>query len=113
MILLLSSAYQAKYKSSPKGKETQRRYRQSMARKLAKQREYVKDYEKILVRVNTQHAKSRGEIVSLPCAVCNEPKVHAHHDDYSKRLDIIWLCALHHRERHQFIDLFQEVKHRE
>lgn len=36
-----------------------------------------------------------------PCEVCGaEEKVHAHHDDYSKPLNVRWLCAAHHREWH-------------
>ena len=36
-----------------------------------------------------------------PCEVCGESKAQAHHDDYSKPLDVRWLCATHHTEWHQ------------
>lgn len=36
-----------------------------------------------------------------PCSVCGAPKTHAHHEDYSKPLDVVWLCPLHHRARHK------------
>ena len=36
-----------------------------------------------------------------PCEVCNcTEKIHAHHDDYAKPLNIRWLCAEHHRQWH-------------
>ncbi len=41
-----------------------------------------------------------GKIEKKPCEVCGEPRVHAHHDDYSKPLEIRWLCALHHHRHH-------------
>ena len=42
-----------------------------------------------------------GRLKSLPCEVCSIAKgVHAHHEDYSKPLDVVWLCAIHHSERH-------------
>lgn len=35
-----------------------------------------------------------------PCEVCGSEKVHAHHDDYLKPLNIRWLCAEHHKQWH-------------
>lgn len=33
-----------------------------------------------------------------PCLFCGAKKVHAHHRDYSRPLDVIWLCPkCHHR----------------
>lgn len=34
------------------------------------------------------------------CAVCGSLDSVAHHSDYSKPLDVAWLCGQHHRERH-------------
>lgn len=42
-----------------------------------------------------------GRIVRQPCEVCSEPKAQAHHDDYSKPLDVRWLCTKHHAEWHK------------
>lgn len=39
-----------------------------------------------------------GKITRKPCQVCGNPKSEAHHHDYSKPLDVIWLCFKHHRE---------------
>jgi hypothetical protein len=46
-------------------------------------------------------AKERGKIVPQPCEVCGEPKVHGHHPDYAKPLDVMWLCVTHHAEWHK------------
>lgn len=41
-----------------------------------------------------------GRLQKLPCAVCGSDNTHGHHDDYSKPLDVLWLCPKHHFERH-------------
>ena len=45
-------------------------------------------------------AIKRGVLVRHPCDVCGREDSHAHHDDYSKPLDVRWLCPPHHREVH-------------
>ena len=41
-----------------------------------------------------------GKIARQPCARCGSDRAVAHHDDYSKPLDVTWLCRTHHAERH-------------
>lgn len=41
-----------------------------------------------------------GAIVRQPCEVCGELKVYAHHCDYDRPLDVMWLCAHHHGAWH-------------
>ena|SRR3990167_5247089 len=41
-----------------------------------------------------------GKIKKENCKICNSEKSVAHHEDYSKHLEIIWLCRLHHRQLH-------------
>lgn len=45
-------------------------------------------------------AIKKGELVRQPCEVCGAAKTDAHHDDYSKPLDVRWLCRLHHFQHH-------------
>lgn len=45
-------------------------------------------------------AVRRGKIEKLPCEVCHDPKVEAHHDDYDKPLEVRWLCKKHHLALH-------------
>lgn len=47
----------------------------------------------------TYNAVKRGEIKRQPCWVCGD-KAEAHHPDYSRPLDVVWLCLVHHRQAH-------------
>lgn len=47
------------------------------------------------------YAIRKGEIIKKACSVCEAIKVDAHHDDYFKPLDVIWLCRKHHLEYHK------------
>ena len=50
-------------------------------------------------------AVQRAKLGKKPCAVCGSTKrIHWHHDDYSKPLDVIPLCPAHHKERHLLKD---------
>jgi len=48
-----------------------------------------------------------GKISRQPCAICSTTgRVHAHHKDYSKPLEVVWLCArCHHRIHNIFPEL--------
>jgi rubredoxin len=43
-----------------------------------------------------------GRISREPCLFCGVEKVHAHHRDYSKPLDVIWLCPKCHHRLHKY-----------
>ena len=64
-------------------------------------RERNKDKTKARNIVN--RAIRRGKIKRLPCVNCGEKKSQAHHENYSKPLDVIWLCAPCHHAIHRGI----------
>lgn len=45
------------------------------------------------------NAVRAGILTPQPCWVCGE-KAQAHHPDYSRPLDVVWLCIVHHRQAH-------------
>jgi len=78
------------------------------------QREYMKKtnykYFKKWVRENKKHfmlmhrahsavakALRVGKINKEPCVVCGNRKSQAHHEDYARKLEVIWLCSIHHK----------------
>jgi hypothetical protein len=56
------------------------------------QRHRLKDNAKCAV----YQAKKRGQLEQQPCEVCGSENSQAHHDDYTRRLDVRWLCPTHH-----------------
>jgi len=81
----------------------QRRFQQR-ARKAAairyQKRHRIENPDKYVARNAVRNAVRDGRITKQPCK-CGETKVQAHHHDYSKPLDVEWLCFRCHRnERH-------------
>jgi|SRR5271166_3635314 len=69
-------------------KEVKRRYRESHK-------------EEISAQAKVRRAIILGRLARCPCEVCGTTdSVQAHHDDYSKPLDVRWLCPSHHGEHH-------------
>lgn len=49
----------------------------------------------------TSYAIERGRLTPRVCEVCGTGRqIEAHHDDYSKPLDVRWLCKSHHKQHH-------------
>ena len=62
-------------------------------------RQRHKHPEKDRARDMVFKAVKRGEIEKLPCKFCGNPESQAHHHDYSKPLDVTWVCFKCHREK--------------
>ncbi len=59
----------------------------------------AKHPERYAARMAVGNAIRGGRLIRLPCRIqpC-ERKGQAHHRDYSRPLDVDWLCFKHHRE---------------
>ena len=71
-------------------------------RTVALKREWgLKNPEKRAAHRAVSNAMKCGRLTREPCEICGEPVTQAHHDDYSKPLDVRWLCRKHHAEHHK------------
>ena len=66
---------------------------------------YLKEYraaneDKYKAHMLVGSAVKTGRIAKLPCLICGSENTEAHHPDYSSPLDVIWLCAAHHKQAH-------------
>lgn len=63
--------------------------------------------EKTRAHKTVGNAVKSGKLEKLPCEECGDVKSEAHHDDYSKPLDVRWLCRKCHRKHHK--DMVNDV----
>jgi len=56
--------------------------------------------QKVLARQMVHNATRYGKLKKEPCVVCSNPKSQGHHEDYSKPLEVIWLCQTCHDHKH-------------
>lgn len=100
--LAYSNAYNSEHRDEIN--ERNRLYRKKNADKIAKYKKSVRaKYKKLTGNSYNilHHAINQGKIVPQPCIVCGKAPAEAHHCDYNKPLDVIWLCVEHHHEWHK------------
>jgi hypothetical protein len=56
--------------------------------------------KKRLARSSARRALKKGKLNRQPCNVCQNPVTQFHHEDYSKPLEVISLCAQCHVDHH-------------
>lgn len=56
--------------------------------------------DKILASNMINYLIRSGKLIRGKCERCGKPKAQAHHPDYKKVTEIIWLCPSHHKLEH-------------
>ncbi len=79
-------------------KRTSRLARKEQNRKYRKKRKF--NQEKYRAGNMLHSAIRDGRLIRQPCEVCGDIKSQGHHDDYSKPLEVRWLCFKHHQMQH-------------
>jgi len=54
-----------------------------------------------------KNALKNGTMQAQPCEICGDLNSETHHDDYTKPLDVRWLCKIDHKVWHRDHDLTQ------
>ncbi len=85
-----------------KAKRVLKEWRENNPDKVKEQRERYP--ERVRARNIVYNAIRSGKLTKQPCEKCGEAVAEAHHEDYSRPLDVNWLCKKHHVERQAEID---------
>jgi hypothetical protein len=56
--------------------------------------------QKEKARQAAKHARRKGLLCPEPCSLCGEVQSQMHHTDYSKPLEVVWLCRKCHIKQH-------------
>lgn len=95
----------AKFRKTKPGRyyEIQRKYDLANPEKrLIKSKRYqVKFPLKLKAQSLVNQAIRRGELIRQSCVCCGKENAEAHHSDYTKPLDVQWLCKKHHVAWHK------------
>lgn len=92
--------YQRAWYNSPAGQKYMKEWRaRNRKRRVAHARAWDKrNPDRVMVYNIVKSAVKRGILKKGPCAECGiRGKTEAHHEDYSKPLDVKWLCRRCHR----------------
>lgn len=57
--------------------------------------------DKYSARSAVTNAVRDGRLEKTPCVICGASKVVGHHEDYSRPLDVVWMCQAHHVQYHK------------
>lgn len=71
-------------------------------KKAEQMQQYIRDPRlrpKHEARWKAHYAIAMGRLVRQPCCVCGVIPADAHHEDYMKPLEVIWLCRPCHVKR--------------
>jgi hypothetical protein len=76
------------------------RIKENRRRLEGKTKKYIYKKQKRPAQIVFNAAVKSGKVLKKPCEICGKEKSQGHHEDYSKPLDVVWLCVRHHNDRH-------------
>jgi hypothetical protein len=101
-----SASYKRKYSAANPEKvaaSTRKHWEENREKISARNRKWRQENpEKHKAYIAVNNATRRGKLVPQPCEHCGAEnyKTEGHHPDYSKPLDVVWLCRPCHKQLH-------------
>lgn len=114
--VLLNERLRERYKNNLEESRLLARERTKRFRQTDKWKKLKKHYDQVYERENKEKIRAQSKVrcaiyrkkLVRPsvCDICHSVcKVHAHHNDYSKPFEIVWMCPtchLYHHQKHRF-----------
>ena len=80
-------------------------YQKTDAFRASHKKSLLKSAEKFPLKKKARYIFSNairdGKVNKLPCFICGDKIVEGHHPDYSRPLEVVWLCTKHHSQVHK------------
>lgn len=91
--------------NDPKRVKARKEYAKTEAYKISTAKGCSKYRDKNSIKVKAHRmvmtAIKSGRLTRKPCEVCGtDNNIQAHHEDYYKPIEVMWLCVKHHAELH-------------
>lgn len=91
-------------------KERSKRKDRKLKMRIYHQNERKKFKDKFKARTVISNGIRDGLVIKQNCEVCGSKNSQAHHKDYSKPLDVKWLCSRHHADEHKKLNKHANAK---
>jgi len=103
-------AYQRKWREANPQKRAAYPKRYKVQLSESNKKYYQENREKVNTHNAVGHAIKQGKLVRPDeCSICaKKGKIEGHHHDYSKPLDVVWLCTSCHRTIHSGVTIEAE-----
>lgn len=89
-----------KYRSAQKEWASRPLVRKRKAAQMKSYRKTPRLQIKFKARIQVMHALEAGKLKRQACGECGAKRAEAHHPDYSKPLEVVWLCKPCHTTEH-------------
>lgn len=81
--------------------EAATKHRTPEKNRAARLRQEARWPDRVKARQECVRAVKSGRLIRQPCEECSREPAQAHHDDYSRPLDVRWLCTVCHADHHR------------
>lgn len=107
---IINDARIERHRANDRAYQQRKRKQNSLGKAIENLNYRTLNAEKIRAHTLLNRAINRGDIRRGSCEECSAKNAHAHHTNYSKPLNVRWLCSIHHKLEHTQLDSKVELQ---